>query len=125
MNKTILAVFVLALAGVAFAAKKTLACDRQSGVTMCKTRNTECIANIQHHYANETSPEYLHENCPCILQMADCLERIECNGTNMWNTMVLCNGVPNCTGCPFFASASTVLPAFVLVAAAVLFAVFF
>lgn len=109
----------------ALAGKKELPCDRQSGARLCKQRNVECNGNIKHQYTNKSSPEYLHETCPCVLQLADCFERIECNGTNAWNNMVLCNGVPNCTGCPFFASASTVLPAFVLVAVAVLFAVFF
>lgn len=109
----------------ALAGRKRLACDDQVGAGTCRTRASVCKANIEHNYTNETSPEYLHETCPCILEHADCLERIECNGSDMWNVMVLCNGVPNCTNCSFFASASTVLPAFVLVAAAVLFAVFF
>lgn len=118
-------VFLCFLETTAFAGRERLPCDDQYGASLCKTRNVECQGNIKHKYENESSPEYLHENCPCYLDYANCLERIECNGSTMWKVMIMCNGVPNCSNCPFFASASTVLPAFVLVAAAVLFAVFF
>ena len=89
----------------------------------------ECLANIDHSDSlaknlTSSASEWLHANCPCYLNFAECLERVECNGTSMYNAMVVCNGRPNCDNCSFYAAAPAVVPALsllIMAAAAVLF----
>jgi len=121
MNKVfVFGLIIAALVAVSFA--EDLPCDKQMGVRICTNRNGECINNIVHD-PEETSEEYERKKCKCYVELGDCLDRVECNGTTMWNAMVLCTNA-KCDGCQFFASASTVFPTLALVALIALLALF-
>lgn len=121
--------FAVPTTHTAFAGKEKLKCDDDIGAQVCRIMQAECLANANHTNSsllNMTSSAslYLHENCPCYENFGECLTRIECNGTSMYNAMLICNGRPNCTKCSFYAAAPSVIPAFsllVLAAAAALF----